>query len=135
MCYWLCYSWLLLIWKGKAAQVKFWFEQQVQTGLDHLQDPSLKDQLCLMALVSNGVCFIAIAASAFFDRFFFLNLINFSSDKPVNKETILSEGVLHVWNIYIRNILTMPPVGKIDNCKSISFTSWFSCKTLLLPVF
>lgn len=71
----------------------------------------------------------------FFLTDFFFNLISFSSDKPVNKETILSEGVLHVWNIYIRNILTMPPVDKIDNCKSIPFTSWFSCKTFLLPVF
>lgn len=75
--------------------MKFWFVQRVLTGLDHLQDPSLKDQLCLMALVSNGVCVIAIATAAFFDRFF-LSLIRFSSDKPVNKETISSEGVLHV---------------------------------------
>ncbi|TKC34176.1 hypothetical protein EI555_011613 [Monodon monoceros] len=40
--------------RGKAAQVKFWFVRRVLTGLDLLQDPSLKDQLHLMVLVLNG---------------------------------------------------------------------------------
>lgn len=57
---WPCYSWLLLTWKGEAAQVKSWFVRPVLTGLDLRPGRSLKGQSHRTASASSGVRFLPL---------------------------------------------------------------------------